>query len=194
MSLDTFSKGQSTVELLESLRLPETFSEAQAGEKLPLRSTFGKLSRHRFSRVHPSNDFKYKAIVVSSKELDGETYLALPALAPYLKNLATPKILRLAVDNAGTPRLIAEPIINSNSKTNLWNESMVHAIRVAEERWVRIEANMAAGQYETIVAKGDLGEPVWPEKSMEDLVLEVFKDRIIKDIDHPLLRQLEGLV
>jgi hypothetical protein len=194
MNTDALTKEQSTVELLESLRLPETFSEAPLGEKLPLRPTFGKLSRHRFSRVHPSNDFKYKSIVVSSRELDGESYLALSALAPYLKSLATPKTLRLAVDNAGTPRLIAEPIVNSNSKMNSWNESMVHAIRAAEKDWVRVEANMSASQYEIIIAKGDLGEPVWPDRPMEDLVLEVFKDRIIKDMDHPLLRQLEGLV
>jgi hypothetical protein len=72
--------------------------------------------------------------------------------------------------------------------------SYIRAIRTAEHSWVRIESNMAAGQYEIIVASGDLGEPVWPPQPMGELVLQAFEGRIIDTADHPLIRQLEGKV
>ena len=180
--------------LLESLRLPDTFTHASAGIKQPLRPTFGKLNRHRFSRVHPAEEFKYRTVLVIDKEGGREAYLAVPALIPLLGGMANPKILRLAVDNAGTPRLIAEPIPDPNGRPNLWNETMYQAIRTAEEHWTRIESDLGAGQYVITTAKDDLGEPIWPDQSMSELVMTCFRDRIIQDANHPLIRQLEGRI
>ena len=42
-----------TASLLDALRLPNNFNEPAVGIKQPLKPTFGKLSKHRFSRVHP---------------------------------------------------------------------------------------------------------------------------------------------
>jgi hypothetical protein len=63
---------------------------------------------------------------------------------------------------------------------------------MGETSWVRVESNMEAGQYQVIVAQGDLGPPVWPIQSMDQLVLQCFEGRIIQSDDHPLIRQLEG--
>lgn len=183
-----------TESLLESLRLPDTFTHTSAGTKQPLRPNFGKLNRHRFSRVHPAEEFKYRTVLVIDKEGGREAYLAVPALIPLLGGMATPKILRLAVDNAGTPRLIAEPILDPNARPNLWNETMCQAIRTAEEHWIRVEADLGAGQYVITTAKDDLGEPLWPDQSMSELVMTCFRDRIIQDANHPLIRQLEGRI
>lgn len=183
-----------TETLLESLRLPSNFSGVPTGTRQPLRPTFGKMNKHRFSRVHPTAEYEYPTIVVTDKEGGGEAYLAAPHLVSRLGSMATPKILRLAVDNAGTPRLIAEPILDLNGRPNLWNDSMIRAIRMAETNWIRVEANMLAGQYEITVAAGDLGEPRWPNRTMNELVLECFGGRFITDADHPLVLQLEGRV
>ncbi len=182
----------STESLLEALRLPDNFAQSTTGIKQPLKPIFGKLTRHRFSRVSPDPNFQSKVLLVANPEGDRETYLALPTLADLFGNMAVPKILRVAVDNAAVPRLIAEPIIDPNGRPNLWNTSYANAIRVAERSWVRVESNMAAGQYEIIVASGDLGDPCWPTQSMNELVLQCFDGRIIQTADHPLIRQLEG--
>ena len=183
-----------TESILESLRLPDNFLQSNAGIKQPLKPTFGKLNRHRFSRVNPDPKFQSKVLLVTDKEGDKESYLAAPSLAPLLGSMAAPKILRLAVDNAGVPRLIAEPVIDPNGRPNLWNTSYTHAIRAGEKSWVRIEANMDAGQYQVIVASADLGDPIWPSQSMDELVWHCFEGRIINTADHPLIRQLEGRV
>lgn len=190
------SDSTSATSVLEQLRLPETFSGLGGGIKQPLKPTFGRLNRHRFSRIHPGNDFKYSALIVEDKASGGhgEAYIAAPHLAPQLRGMASPRIIRLAVDTTGTPRLIGEPILGGTAKPNLWHQTLIDAIKKAEDLWVRVEANMDAGQYEVIVAQHDLGEPRWPERPMHELVLDCFKDRIILNSDHPLIMQLEGRI
>ena len=179
--------------LLGKSRLPENFIGGTDGIKLPTRPSFGKLSSNRFSKVHPGDEYKFPIYVVEDKE-SGEVYLATPDMVPHLGRKAQPKILRLAVDSAGTPRIIPQPIIDKSGRTTLWTTTMLDAIERAETEWVRIESNMDSQQYILIFAANDLGEPNWPNQSMEQLIEAVFQGRIISDLNHPLIQQLQGRV
>lgn len=183
---------QSTSSLLRNLRLPDTYS-AIGGTALPLKAIYGKLNKHRFCRIHPGDEYKFRCLVVDDKDR-GETYLATPNMMGYLDNLATPKTIRLAVDSAGTPKLIGEPYIDPSSRANLWHTSLKYGVERGETTWVRIQANMSAGQYEIIESANDLGEPKWPNQSMEDLINDAFSGRIIDSADHPFIRQIQGRV
>lgn len=186
-------KNNTFTSLLLKSRLPENFIGGAGGIKLPTKPSYGKLSKQRFSRVHPGEEYKFPIYVVEDKE-SGEEYLATPDMAPHLGRMAQPRILRLAVDNAGTPKLIAQPIIDQSAKTTLWTTTMLEAIERAENEWVRIESNMESQQYFVIVAAADLGEPSWPNQSMDKLIEAVFLGRIISHEDHPLIQQLQGRV
>lgn len=179
--------------LLMKSKLPENFIGGAGGIKLPTKPSYGKLSKQRFSRVHPGEEYQFPIYVVEDKE-SGEEYLATPDMAPHLGRMAQPKVLRLAVDNAGTPKLIAQPIIDQSAKTALWTTTMLEAIERAETEWVRIESSMEAQQYFVIVAANDLGEPIWPNQTMAQLIEAVFLGRIISHEDHPLIQQLQGRV
>lgn len=179
--------------LLMQSKLPENFVSSAGGIKLPTKPTFGKLSKQRFSRIHPGDDYKFPIYVVEDKE-SGEDYIATPDMAPLLGKMAQPKILRLAVDNAGTPKLIAQPIVDQLTRVTLWTTTMLDAIERAETEWVRIESNMDSQQYFVIVAASDLGEPNWPNQSMDKLIEAVFLGRIISHEGHPLIQQLQGRV
>ena len=49
------------------------------------------------------------------------------------------------------------------------------------------------GAYEMFKARGDLGEPEWPDKSLSELLRLAFKgDRLIDSLNHPVLRELAG--
>ena len=39
---------------------------------------------------------------------------------------------------------------------------------------------------------GALSDPVWPDRSFEDIVTVAYKGRVITDIDHKVLRELRG--
>lgn len=182
---------QSITSILDQLRLPDVYTQTGGGVKLPAKTTFGKLNRHRFSRTHPSEGYKFPVLLVEDKD-NRETYLASPIMAPYLGNNAKPCKLRLSVDNIGTARLVAEPIIDPSGRPNLWNATYLEAIQRAETDWVRIESDMNTGQYRIILASENLGEPEWPNRSMGEMVEEAFAGKIIADRDHPFIRQLEG--
>jgi len=183
---------KSTSSILSSLRLPDTYN-VSGGVALPLKATYGKLNKHRFCRVHPSDDYKFRCLVVDDKD-NGETYLAAPNMASQLGSLATPKTIRLAVDNAGTPKLIGEPDLDPSGRRNLWQSSYKDAIKQAENDWVRVQANMAAGQYEITPSMSDLGFPRWPKQSMDELINDAFAGRIIDSPDHPYIRQIQGRI
>jgi hypothetical protein len=183
---------KSTPSILSSLRLPDTYN-VSGGVALPLKATYGKLNKHRFCRVHPSDDYKFRCLVVDDKD-NGETYLAAPNMASQLGSLATPKTIRLAVDNAGTPKLIGEPDLDPSGRRNLWQSSYKDAIKQAENDWVRVQANMAAGQYEITPSMSDLGFPRWPKQSMDELINDAFAGRIIDSPDHPYIRQIQGRI
>lgn len=178
---------------LDELRLADNYTNTIGGIKLPTKPSFGKLNKHRFSRVHPDPSYQVPVLIVEDKD-SGETYIATPNVAGYLGKNAMPKLLRLAVDNAAVPKIIAQPIPDLNGRPNLWNSTMILAIRLAEEEWVRIESDMPAQQYTVIKAANNLGDPKWPDRTMAELVQEVFQNNVISSPDHPYIKQLEGRV
>ena len=66
--LELTAATKSTSSILSSLRLPDTYN-ASGGTALPLKATYGKLNKHRFCRVHPSDEYKFRCLVVDDKDL-----------------------------------------------------------------------------------------------------------------------------
>jgi hypothetical protein len=187
------STAQDLVSKISALRLPDNYTTHIGGETLPLKPVFGKFSKHRFARVHPGKDFMFPCLVVENKEL-GETYIVTPNMQAYLGSHAVPKVLRLSVDTTGLPKVIAQPIIDKSGRPNTWQTSLIHGIKVAEENWARFEANMGAAQYNITISKDDLGDPQWPDQTMDEIVQEVFSNNIISDENHPYIRQIQGRI
>jgi hypothetical protein len=59
--------------------------------------------------------------------------------------------------------------------------------------WVRLAADMSLGAYRIYQAEGQLSEPLWPEKTLPELLKLGFKDRIIDSAEHPVVKRLRGL-
>jgi hypothetical protein len=187
------STAEELVSKISALRLPSNFSANAGGIKLPPKVIFGKFSKHRFARVHPGEEYKFPCLTVDDKDA-GEIYIVAAEMQLYLGTNAIPKIIRLSVDSTGLPKLILQPISDPNSRQNIWHSSLNRGIEMAEKSWVRMEANMSHGQYDVIVSKDDLGDPQWPSQSMDELVQEVFGNKVIMAPDHPYVRQLEGRI
>ena len=184
---------QDLVSKISALRLPDNYTTHIGGEKLPLKPIYGKFSKHRFARIFPGKEYMFPCLTVEDKDL-GETYIVTPNMQAYLGSHAVPKILRLSVDTTGLPKIIAQPVLDQNSRPNSWHSSLIRGLQIGETSWVRLEANMSAGQYNIIVSKDDLGEPQWPTQTMDELVQEVFSNNIIADENHPYIRQIQGRI
>ncbi|MGZ3387351.1 MAG: hypothetical protein ACXVB5_20905 [Isosphaeraceae bacterium] len=62
----------------------------------------------------------------------------------------------------------------------------------AKTRWVKQVWNRGLGGYEMFKAKGDLGEPQWPDKSFRDLLALAFGNYLIDHPSHEVIRELNG--
>ena len=60
------------------------------------------------------------------------------------------------------------------------------------ERWVRVTANMSLGAYEITEASATIPDPTWPDLSFKELLRIAFKDRVVTDLNHPLVKRLRG--
>src|SRR5205085_1038288 len=63
-------------------------------------------------------------------------------------------------------------------RRNSWNDSAREAAKLAEQRWIRMVSDMTAGSYRVYEPLGKLPDPVFPDKSIEDLVLIASRGRI----------------
>ena len=52
---------------------------------------------------------------------------------------------------------------------------------------------MNLGAYEIFEEAATLDEPAWPELSYWDLIKIAFKDHLITDLDHAVIKRLRGL-
>ena len=82
----------------------------------------------------------------------------------------------------------------ADGRLDEWGRSALEAVRLAAERWVRVQANMSLGAYETFEARGELPEPDWPDADLRALLKVGFRDKLITSADHPVLRKLRGEV
>jgi len=180
---------------LDRLRLSQDFA-AMAGVK-PVITTVAERKPHRqeFIRVRPGAEWCFETVCFVDKETR-ETYLVDPSILSALPGEVQPVVLRVAISrNSPVPFIWPVPLPRTEGRPCRWHESAREAARVGESNWVCIKADMSAGCYVPHVAEGNLPEPEWPDDlTLQDLLRLAFRDRFIRDIDHPLLQRLRGAV
>jgi hypothetical protein len=182
-----------------SLRLEPDLAIAGAVKKVLLTLRVGKPEPSSWVRVHPSESYRLPAAVL---EIAGEGKMGVEVYAipkALQGELATepcfrPCVLALAVTRQGDPFLWRVNLPRDGEQSNTWAETARDAIDRATRRWVRIAANMRAKCYDVWEATGPLPEPTWPELSFPELLKLAFKDRLVSDLNHPVLRRLRGEV
>jgi hypothetical protein len=177
----------------DSLRLSQDFGAGLGVKKALLSVPVRKPANSWWVRVHPSADYRLQTAVIELKE-DRETYLVAPALWPGLATEATfsPRALFTAVNREGVLFLWPIRLPRADGRTDEWSRTALEAAGRATKGWVRVAANMALGAYDVFEARGQLGEPQWPEAAFRDLLRIGFRDKLIDCLDHPVLRRLHG--
>lgn len=175
------------------LRLSQDFENKIGVKKALLTVPTRKPDRQWFVRVHPSADWRLDTAVLELKE-ERETYLVEPALWGELPGEVVPKLLFTAVNRQGVVFVWPVRLQGSDGKWDEWNRSAMEAAQMATKGWIRIAANMSLGAYEVFEATAELPEPEWPDIGFDQLLKIAFKDRFIRDLDHPVVRRLRGEV
>jgi hypothetical protein len=177
---------------LHSLRLDPS-SQTTDVEKVLTIVPVRKPSKQSHVRVHPDSAFRMAMGLIQLKE-ENETYIVSPNLHVELNQEITRSVLHTAIDRYGTVFLWPVKLPDIMGKLDQWNLSASIAAERATQDWVRMSSNRQAGCYEVFVAKADLGEPTWPDKTFAQLVEIAFQGYIITSLDHPVVKKLRGEV
>jgi hypothetical protein len=178
-----------------SLRLSQDFASAAGVKPLLKTVPVRKPSKEWFVRTHPDPAYRLPTAVLELKE-DRETYLVAPALWPGLAAEPTfsSRLLILAITRQSVPFIWPIRLPGSDGKIDDWSRSALDAADEAKSRWVRVTSNMALGAYQIEVASGQLPEPAWPDATFQEIIRIAFRDKMISDRSHPVLRRLRGEV
>jgi hypothetical protein len=178
---------------LDALRLSQDFASAVGAKKLITTIPVRKPSREWYIRTHPDAAYRLQTAVLELKE-DREVYLVASHLWPSLASETTfsPRMLITSINRQDVLFLWPIRLPRADGRIDDWSRSALDAAEEAESRWVRVTANMSLGAYDISVASGQVAEPSWPELSLQEIIKVAFRDKMIDEWSHPVLRRLRG--
>ena len=178
---------------LDALRLSQDFPQLAGVKKLLTTVPVRKPHRQEFVRVHPDPSWRLETAILEVQEERGKTvYLVDRALRAELAGEIVPMTLFAAINRQGVPFLWTVRLPGEDGRQNEWHRSAHEAAQHAMDQWVRVTSNQSLGAYEIFVASGPIPDPVWPQEGFAQLVQIAFRDKFIREWDHPALRQLRG--
>jgi hypothetical protein len=177
---------------LDNLRLTQDFAETCGVKKLLTTIPVRKPHAQDFVRVHPDAAYRENFPAIDLKT-DRELYVVTREMQAELSTECVPAKLFTAINRQGVVFLWPVRLPGPDGKLNEWWRSAAEAAELAMTRWVRVKANMDLGAYEIFSATGTLQDPTWPELSFNELLRIAFRDRVVDNIDHPVVKRLRGL-
>ena len=175
-------------------RLSQDFLSQVGVKKVLSTVPVRKPSKQEFVRVHPHEEWRLDTLLLELKD-ERENYLIAPELHEELSEFATPTSLLTTISRQKVLMLWPTKLPGLDGRSNPWHDSALQAAKLAEEKWVRVSANMSLGGYEVFEALGNLSDPEWPDDGINfGRLLEIaFRGRIINSLDHPIVKKLRGL-
>ncbi|RXZ43127.1 hypothetical protein EBB06_10930 [Crenobacter cavernae] len=176
---------------LAALRLPQDYGAVAGVKKLITTVPARKPGNQTFIRVRPGEEWRMPAAILQLRD-DGECYLVLPQLVAELAQEVRPKLLYTGVTRDGNPFLWPVNLPGEDGRLDAWSQSAHTAAGIAEGRWIRLVANRTVGAYDVMEATNLSDEPTWPELTFRELVNLAFRDKLIDNLEHPIVRRLRG--
>jgi hypothetical protein len=178
---------------LDALRIDGT--DDVAVEKLLITIPVRRPSKQQYFRVNPDPAYTIDtAVFVREDGIDKETYLVAPGMRDYLVGDYHRVRLFTCVTKRRTPFLwsVRLPDDESGGAGQSWHRSALEAADEGRKFWIRLQANRESGSYDVYRARGDLGDPVWPDKPFRELIQIAFKNHFIDTPYHDIIRELNG--
>jgi hypothetical protein len=184
---------------LDSLRLSQDFASAVEVQRpivtVPVRKP---TTKGAFIRTHRDPGFWFNTKLLEMDDgADRDSYLvdrrlweALDGEPLFASFLLVPCMSR----PGNVLYLMKIRLPGPDGRTSEWTRSALEAVDIAKTRWVRIVSRMELGGYQPEPAGGNLPDPVWPEMTLKEILRVAFRDRVISDWNHPVLRRLRGEV
>ena len=176
---------------LSRLRInPETL-EATGVKKLLTTVPVRKPLPQDFIRVRPEPQYRETLAFIELKD-DREVFIVDLAAVPELQAECFFATMFTATSRTGVIFMWPVKVSLATGKANEWNLSAAAAAQRAMKGWIRVKSNMSLGAYEIFEAAGSIPDPTWPELTFDEIYRIAFKERVIRDLKHPVVKRLLG--
>jgi hypothetical protein len=171
-----------------TLRLPQDFDQSCGARPVLTGIDVRKPKGTEWVRVHPSPDFRRLLGLVG---VPAGQYVVHQDLAPVLGGVVKPRLLVAAVNNYRSPFLWPLRWPAADGRRDSYMDSENIAADRARDYWVRVVSNQDAHRYDLFdAAAGKIPDPEWPQIDFATWLKLAFSGRVIKDLNHPLVRLL----
>jgi len=151
-----------------------------------------KPNGQQFFRIHP--ELEFTADCIKWKEENDRLYLLHPSMIAILQEQSLKFTLHVGMYlSSKAIFLFPVQLAKANEKWNSWHEAQAESVDKAKKQWIRMEPSREQGGYILHKAQGELDEPEWPEKTIDEYIAIAFKSHIITDEKHSIVKQLRGL-
>jgi hypothetical protein len=174
-----------------ALRLPTDYEALAGVEPAHLTIKIRKPNRQEWFRIHPDPEWTFPTLMFMNQE-DNELFLVDRPLQPALASELRPMAIYTTITRAGHIFLWPIPMPGADGHHNDWHRSALMGAERSRTQWIRLASDRSLGAYEVFTTKATLSDPVWPSLSREQIYERAFRDRIIRSLDHPVLKRLRG--
>lgn len=149
-----------------------------------------------FIRIHPDENMTITMILHEDRVgFASEYYVILPHMVQEMTELGGAFYAQLYPANTLDGETMIWPVkLPTGGASGKWQETAMDAVAAAKSNWIRLFADVGRGHYRIMKAEGDLKQPDFLDKSLNELLELGFKDRVIDNSDHPICRKLRGRV
>lgn len=176
---------------LENHRLSQDFEQLAGVKKAIITVPVRKPGKQEFIRVHPDEKMSFQTYALKTDE-DNEFYVLKPDLLSGVVEHVFPIALFTTINRSGDITLWPIKLPGPDGKINSWSQSALEATEIAKKEWIRLHSNRSLGAYEPYVAVSSLPDPEWPDMDFQALFKIAFKNHLIGDQEHPVLKSLRG--
>ncbi len=193
MEQDALSKkvGEQNVEddFLERLKIKQNYVEQFPVKKRITAVPIKTPSNQDWIQVKQEEGWSCQVWVLTIKETR-DRYVVDPQLCQELAGEIQPMVLCTYINRQGNLFLWPIRLPSGDGRRDNWAISAMEAAKTPG--WFRIKANMSLGGYDVYQAIADIPDPDWPDISFGEIVRIAFKDNLIEDADHPVIKNLMG--
>jgi hypothetical protein len=186
---------------IESLCVNDSVDHAglvKSLDKIPV----GRRGDQEWIRIHKDPSYTRNVALIDYKVADGKKvkgkdfFLVVPKLRNSLAGEFYIYTLFLGITRQNVLFMWPIRLPGEDGTDNDWWVSAREHAQFAKDKWIRVISNTALGAYEKYPRGKDWDhiQPEWPEPLLpfDKLLRIAFKDKIIEDMNHPLVKELRG--
>jgi hypothetical protein len=173
-------------------RVPQELDPTQGARRAFIGIPVRNPAKFEFFRVHPTDEFHFTTFVLERRQgFERVYYMVAPDLKDTVPQAMVARTLYLCCSKDGSAFVWPVRYLFPGEPDERYARTARACAERAKGRWLYILSDPKVG-WQAYDARGDLGEPQWPETTLKGLLNAAFKGRYITAPDHPVFRELRG--